>query len=59
MITFFGILFILLIINALFLIFSVNGARDRFKKPLQKISGNPVSKLLSNDYSETEYKEAV
>lgn len=59
MITFFSILFVLIAINALLLIFSVNGAMDRFKKPLRRISETPVTKLFSAEYSETEYKKAV
>ncbi len=59
MITFFGILFGLLIVNALLLIFSVNGAMDRFKKPVRKISTPGVTKLLPSEYDEAEYKKAV
>lgn len=59
MVTFFSILFILLSINGLLLIFSVNGAMDRFKKPFQKISQGQVTKLFPTEYSETEYKKAV
>lgn len=59
MITFFSILFVLLAVNAVLLIFSVNGAMDRFKKPLQRISETPVTKLFQPEYSETEYKKAV
>lgn len=59
MITFLAILFILLTINVLLLIFSVNGASEMFKKPFRKLSDTPVSKLLSRDYSDNEYKEAV
>ena len=59
MFTFFSILLVLLAINGLLLIFSVNGAMDRFKKPVQKIKETPVAKLLSNEYAEAEYKKAV
>ncbi|SHG17061.1 hypothetical protein SAMN04488116_0067 [Flagellimonas flava] len=59
MITFFGLLFVLLAINAILLIFSVNGASERFRKPIQRISEKSVTKLLPRDRSETEYKKAV
>ena len=56
---FLSILFILLAINAILLIFSVNGAGKRFRKPIQKISEGPVNKILSRETSVTKYKEAV
>ena len=59
MVTFFSILFVLMSVNALLLVFSVNGAMDKFKKPLKKISENQVAKLIPDEYSETEYKKAV
>ena len=59
MIAFFTILFALLAINALLLMFSVNGARDRFKKPISRISEASFTKVLPNEASETEYKKAV
>jgi len=59
MVTFFSALFVLLGINGLLLIFSVNGAMDKFKKPLQKISDSQVTKLFPTEFSETKYKKAV
>ena len=59
MITFFSILFVLLGINAVLLIFSVNGASQRIKKPLEKFSENSVPKLFPQQYSDREYKKAV
>ncbi|MER3376265.1 MAG: hypothetical protein RIM83_16620 [Allomuricauda sp.] len=59
MTTFFSLLFILLAINALLLIFSVNGAGERFRKPIQRISETSITKLFPRETSETEYKEAV
>lgn len=59
MVTFFGILFALLAVNAVLLIFSVNGASERFKKPIQKISETSVTKFFLRESSETEYKKAV
>ena len=59
MVTFFTILFGLLFINAVLLIFSVNGAKERFEKPIQKISETVVTKLVPKVPSETEYKKAV
>lgn len=60
MITFFTLLFILLAVNVLLLIFSVNGAGQMFKNPVRKISETSVTKLLpSQESSETEYKKAV
>nr|WP_299343610.1 hypothetical protein [Allomuricauda sp.] len=59
MIAFFTILSVLLAINALLLIFSINGAREKFRKPVQRISENSITKLISNESSETKYKKAV
>ena len=59
MTTFFSLLFILLAINAILLIFSVNGASERFRKPIQKISETSITKLFPRESSESEYKEAV
>ena len=59
MIAFFSILFILLGINAMLLIFSVNGARERFSKPIRKISESTVTKFLPKESAETKYKKAV
>ena len=59
MTTFISVLFILLAINAILLIFSVNGAGERFRKPIQKISETSITKLFPRESSETEYKEAV
>ncbi|RDY60918.1 hypothetical protein [Flagellimonas nanhaiensis] len=59
MVTFFAILFGLLFINAVLLIFSINGAREKFEKPIQKISDTVVTKLVPGESPETEYKKAV
>ncbi|WP_435623045.1 hypothetical protein [Flagellimonas sp.] len=59
MIAFFSILFILLAINAMLLIFSVNGARERFSKPIRKISESSVTNFLAKESAETKYKKAV
>lgn len=59
MVLFLSILFILLAINAVLLIFSVNGAGKIFKRPIQKISGASINKILPREASETKYKEAV
>lgn len=59
MITFFGILFVLLSINALLLIFSVNGAKEMFKKPFQKLSETKTPRIITQEYLDGEYKEAV
>jgi len=56
---FLSILFILLAVNAILLIFSVNGAGKRFSKPFQKISEVSVKKFLPRETAETKYKEAV
>jgi len=56
---FLSILFVLLAINAILLIFSVNGAGKRFRKPIQKISEGSVNKILPREPSVTKYKEAV
>ncbi|MBW8243350.1 hypothetical protein K1F50_11105 [Muricauda oceani] len=59
MTVFFGILFVLLAINAILLIFSVNGAKERFVKPIQRISEASSTKIFPREAVETEYKEAV
>ncbi len=59
MVLFFSILLGLLAINAILLIFSVNGAKERFLKPIQRVSETTTTKLLLRESSETEYKEAV
>jgi hypothetical protein len=59
MITFFSILFVLLGINILLLIFSLNGASKNAKKTFQNISSSSIPKLYPEQYSETEYKKAV
>ncbi len=59
MTSFLSILFVLLAINAILLIFSVNGASKRFKKPTLKLSESSITKLFPRETSETEYKEAV
>ncbi|WP_190809400.1 hypothetical protein [Flagellimonas sp. S3867] len=59
MTTFFGILFILLVINAVLLIFSVNGASEKFKKPVIKISEASITKISPDQHSDAAYKKAV
>ncbi len=60
MTTFFAILFVLLLVNAVLLIFSVNGANKKLKKPVIKISETSITKTSPNQQlSETEYKKAV
>ncbi|WP_318311540.1 hypothetical protein [Flagellimonas crocea] len=59
MIVFLSILFSLLAVNAILLIFSVNGAKERFIKPIQRISETSTTKLFPREAVETEYKEAV
>jgi len=46
MTTFLTILFVLLAINVLLLIFSVNGAKESIKRPLQRIFEGVILKLL-------------
>ncbi|HBU77424.1 MAG TPA: hypothetical protein DEF18_04925 [Muricauda sp.] len=59
MTVFFSILFVLLAVNAILLIFSVNGTKKRFTKPIQRISDISTTKLFPRETVETEYKEAV
>jgi hypothetical protein len=59
MTVFFSILFVLLAINAILLIFSVNGAKERFLKPIQRISETSTTKLFPRETVEAEFKEAV
>lgn len=56
---FLSILFVLLAVNAILLIFSVNGTGKRFMGPVQKISEGSNNKILPRETSETKYKEAV
>ena len=59
MITFFSILFVLMAVNGVLLIFSVNGAMDGFKRKFQKHSDENIIKLPPTEISETKYKKAV
>jgi len=60
MITFFSILSVLLAINGVLLVFSVNGALDGFKKTFKKISDrDTVIKLPRTEFSDSKYKKAV
>ena len=59
MIAFFSILSVLLVINAILLIFSVNGSKESLKKPVKKISEASVAKLFPKESSEAKYKKAV
>lgn len=59
MTVFLSILFALLAVNAILLIFSVNGAKERFAKPIQRISETSTRKLFPRETLENEYKEAV
>ncbi|WP_127139218.1 hypothetical protein [Flagellimonas oceanensis] len=59
MTVFLSILFVLLAVNAILLIFSVNGAKERFTKPVQRISKTSTTRLFPREAMETEYKEAV
>lgn len=58
MITFFTILFSLILLNAILLIFSVNGAKDNVKKSINSAE-NTVAKVLPKRVSEPELKKAV
>ncbi len=59
MVTFLGILFGLLAINALLLLFSVNDGIGFFKKNGKKNVKTPVTKLFPSESSSTAYKKAV
>ncbi|KAB5488319.1 hypothetical protein FOT42_010915 [Flagellimonas hadalis] len=61
MTSFLSILFVLLAINAILLIFSVNGSGKRLNKPNLKLSEGHITKLFprGDTSSDTEYKEAV
>ncbi|WP_298999637.1 hypothetical protein ACOKFD_06685 [Flagellimonas sp. S174] len=59
MIAFFSILSVLLLVNAVLLIFSVNGAKESFKKPVKKITETSIPKLFPKESSEAKYKKAV
>ncbi|MEO2053497.1 hypothetical protein [Flagellimonas beolgyonensis] len=59
MTTFLSLFFILLAVNAVLLLFSVNGAKERNTKQVRKISGSSITKMLPRETSETKYKEAV
>lgn len=49
----------LLVLNAILLIFSVNGASEKMKKANRKISGPTIPQLFPKEYSNAEYKKAV
>jgi len=59
MTTFFTILISLVLLNAILLIFSHNGAYEKFRKPIKRISETPIPKLFPQEYGNTEYKKAV
>ncbi len=59
MTTFLSILFVLLTINVLLLVFSVNGAKEFFTKYFQRIAEIVLIKLFQREYSEGKYKEVV
>jgi len=59
MTTFFGILFILLSINAILLVFSVNRASNKSKKPAGSIPTPMITKIYPLDLSVSKYKKAI
>lgn len=59
MTVFLSILFVLLAVNAILLIFSVNRTKERFTKPAQRTSKTSTTRLFPREAIETEYKEAV
>ncbi len=59
MVAFFTVLFLLLALNAVLLIFSVNGATKIFRKSSQKAQEESVTQLLPKETSKVKYKKAV
>ncbi|WP_273566218.1 hypothetical protein [Maribacter halichondriae] len=59
MITFFGILFILIGINAVLMIFSINGVDQKIKKSTDGDSETSTSKIYPIDLISSKYKKAV
>ncbi len=59
MITFLGILFGLLALNAVLILFSVNGNVDTSGKSEKKNVKTSVTELFPKESSDTEYKKAV
>ena len=60
MLTALSIFLVLIVVNVLLLVFSVNGARDNFKRFFRRFSDSAVIKLPpSADYSDSKYKKAV
>jgi hypothetical protein len=59
MTTFLSLFFILLAVNAVLLLFSVNGAKERNTKQVRKTSGSSITKMLPRETSDSKYKEAV
>ena len=60
MLTALSIFLVLLVINALLLIFSVNDARENIKRIFRRFSDSTVINLPpSADNSESKYKKAV
>lgn len=59
MVAFLGILLTLLVINAVLLIFSVNGDQKRSSTPIQKVTQTLHPELASHSTTKSEYTEAV
>ena len=59
MTTFLTIIISLLVLNAMLLIFSVNGAPKKIRKSNRKTSGSTIPQLFPQEYSKPEYKKAV
>ncbi len=59
MITFFGILFILIGINAVLMVFSINGVNQKIEKSTDGNSETSNSKIYPIDLISSKYKKAV
>ncbi|AWX43470.1 hypothetical protein HME9304_00458 [Flagellimonas maritima] len=59
MTTFFGILLVLLVVNAILLIFSIKGAKNRLNNSVHKTSETSIKKIIQRESSDSEYKKAV
>jgi hypothetical protein len=49
----------LLVLNAALLLFSVNGAKEMFRRPIRKLRETQVPSIMERKIPQAEYKKAV
>ncbi|PCJ98429.1 MAG: hypothetical protein COA50_02695 [Flavobacteriaceae bacterium] len=59
MVTFFSLLLVLLGINAILLIFSVNRTNGKVRKTRSSISKTPITQIYPINLAPTNYKKAI